>query len=164
MRIAIIIVAATGTVMAILINSIYAMFVLCGDFVYVILFPQLLLVVYFKKGNTYGSLIGYIIGMFFRLTGGESLLGFPALIKYPYYDEESHKQMFPFKTFCMLLSLVTIVVVSYLAAFLYHRFESLQKYDAFECFTERYELKEDKVGSKEPEVSDQDIPRLDTKF
>ena len=40
---------------------------MCSDLVYVILFPQLLMVVHFKdQCNTYGSLTAYIVGMFFR--------------------------------------------------------------------------------------------------
>ena len=40
---------------------------MCSDLVYVILFPQLLIVVHFKEWcNTYGSLGAYIIGLFFR--------------------------------------------------------------------------------------------------
>lgn len=32
---------------------------LCADLVYVILFPQLLCVVYLERSNTYGCLLGY---------------------------------------------------------------------------------------------------------
>ncbi len=61
---------------------------MCSDLVYVILFPQLLIVVHFKVKkcffntffpkiictfqdwcNTYGSLSAYIVGMFIRLAG-----------------------------------------------------------------------------------------------
>jgi high affinity choline transporter 7 len=55
-------IAMTGvlaTVMALTIQSIYALWYLCADLVYVILFPQLLCVVYFKRSNTYGCLLGY---------------------------------------------------------------------------------------------------------
>ena len=41
--------------------------VLCGDFVYVIVFPQLLLVLYLEKANTYGSVVSYFFGLIFRL-------------------------------------------------------------------------------------------------
>ena len=49
---------------------------MCSDLVYVILFPQLLIVVHFKDSvNTYGSLSAYVLGMFVRLAGGENLIG-----------------------------------------------------------------------------------------
>ena len=34
--------------------------VLCGDLTYVILFPQLLLVLYFPPSNTYGSVASFL--------------------------------------------------------------------------------------------------------
>ena len=76
MRIAIIFVAAAATVMAIVVDTIYGLWFLCSDLVYVILFPQLVLVVYTKCTNTYGVLTGFILGLFFRLSGGKiSLFG-----------------------------------------------------------------------------------------
>lgn len=55
---------------------------LSSDLVYVILFPQLLMVVHFKDHcNTYGSLAAYIVGIFFRTMGGEAMIGIPAIIK-----------------------------------------------------------------------------------
>ena len=41
--------------------------VLCGDFVYVMVFPQLLIVLYMEKANTYGSVVSYFFGLIFRL-------------------------------------------------------------------------------------------------
>ena len=48
--------------------------VLCGDFVFVIVFPQLLLVLYFDKANTYGSLASFVVGLCLRLLCNEALL------------------------------------------------------------------------------------------
>lgn len=60
---------------------------MCSDLVYVILFPQLLMVVHFKKYcNTYGSLAAYIVALLVRLTGGEKMLGLPPLVHYPGWD------------------------------------------------------------------------------
>lgn len=87
---------------------------MCSDLVYVILFPQLLMVVHFKKHcNTYGSLSAYIVALAIRLSGGEAILGLAPLMKYPGYDEETKEQMFPFRTMAMLLSLVTLISVSW---------------------------------------------------
>ncbi len=71
MRIAILFVGVAATVMAIVVNSIYGLLYLCADLVYVVLFPQLLCVLHVKFANTYGSLTGYIVGMFLRLSGGK---------------------------------------------------------------------------------------------
>jgi len=85
---------------------------MCSDLVYVILFPQLLMVVHFKHHcNTYGSLSAYIVAFFVRLTGGEPMLGLPPMIYYPGWDGE--RQLFPFRTMAMITSLVTLVGVSW---------------------------------------------------
>ena len=50
--------------MGITIHSIYGLWYLCADLVYVILFPQLVSVIYIGYTNTYGSLAGYCVGMY----------------------------------------------------------------------------------------------------
>ncbi|VDO93454.1 unnamed protein product [Soboliphyme baturini] len=102
MKISIIIVGILSTVMAITIDTIYGLWYLCSDLVYVVLFPQLVCVVYLKKANTYGALCGYIAGLILRIIGGEPLLGIPAAVHYPWFDEETGVQMFPFKTMAMV--------------------------------------------------------------
>lgn len=88
---------------------------MCSDLVYVILFPQLLMVVHFKKYcNKYGSLAAYIVALVLRVSGGEKTLGIPALIHYPGYDEVEKMQLFPFRTVAMLSSLVTLILVSWI--------------------------------------------------
>ena len=129
MRLAIVFVGAGATVMAISVDSIYALFKLCSDLCFVILFPQLLCVVYFRWSNIYGSAAGYVAGFIVRIIGGESLIGLPAAVKFPYYDEASHKQYFPFKTLAMLVSLASIVCVSLLARFIYSFFVPKEKLD-----------------------------------
>lgn len=74
------------------------------------------MVVHFKNFcNTYGSLAAYIIALFIRLSGGEPLLGLPALIHFPLYDEENQRQLFPFRTMAMITSLLTLIFVSWLS-------------------------------------------------
>ena len=91
---------------------------MCSDLVYVILFPQLLIVVHFKDHvNTYGSLFAYCIGMFLRLGGGEPLVHLPPLIKYPLYKESEVEgvmgtQLFPFRTFAMAMSMISLISIS----------------------------------------------------
>lgn len=85
---------------------------MCSDLVYCILFPQLLMVVHFKHHcNTYGSLSAYIVAFFVRLSGGEPQLNLKALIEYPGF--KNGQQLFPFRTLAMLLSLITLIFVSW---------------------------------------------------
>lgn len=114
MRVSIVVVGILSTIMALTIPSIYGLWSMCSDLVYVILFPQLLMVVHFKRHcNTYGSLAAYIVAFAVRLSGGETLLGLPSLIHYPGYDELEQIQLFPFRTMAMLLSLITLIFVSW---------------------------------------------------
>merc|ERR1711976_947112 len=50
-----------ATSLAIVYRSIYDLFVLCGDFMFVIVFGQLALVLFFEKGNTYGSVFSFFL-------------------------------------------------------------------------------------------------------
>ena len=115
LRISILLVGAAATTLAIIVHTIYGLWYLCADLVYVILFPQLLCVVYMPASNSYGSLAGFVTGVFFRLTGGEPLLSLPPLIEYPWFDADSGYQLFPFKTLSMAICFVSIVIGSYVA-------------------------------------------------
>ncbi|KAI8503938.1 High affinity choline transporter 1 [Branchiostoma belcheri] len=137
MRAAIFAVAALASVLAITVKSVYGLFVLCSDLVYVVVFPQLVCVVYLKFTNTYGSLCGYILGLVLRLGGGEDLLHVPALIKYPYYDETTGKQLFPFRTLDMICSFLAIILVSHLTRLLFEKKKIPLKYDIAGCFSDK---------------------------
>lgn len=133
MRIAIFGVGAAATAMALAVDSIYSLWALCSDLVYVILFPQLCCVIYLNGTNTYGSFLGYVLGLVLRVGGGEDKIGIPPVIKYPYYND-TDGQLFPFRTLSMIVSFVTIVVVSYLMKILFEREIIPLKYDFLNCF------------------------------
>ncbi|CAC5389089.1 SLC5A7 [Mytilus coruscus] len=145
LRIAIFGVGVVATVIAITVGSIYELWFLCSDFVYVMLYPQLTCVVYFTGTNTYGSLAGFIIGLFFRLAGGDNLLNFKPLIRYPWYLEDSNTQLFPYKTFAMLLTFVSIFTVSYSTNFLFKSGILRKQYDVFRCIVNLPKKKSSKI-------------------
>ena len=89
--------------------------VLCGDFTYVILFPQLLLVLYWSTSNTYGAISSFFVSLILRLLMGDNYLGLPAVISFgtisqPCPSVENPEQLcegdLPFRTFVMLMGLV----------------------------------------------------------
>lgn len=134
MRLGIGVVGILSTAMALTIPSIYGLWSMCSDLVYVILFPQLLMVVHFKDYcNTYGSLSAYIIAFMVRISGGETVMGLPALIHFPGYNEETKEQMFPFRTMAMLISLITLIGVSYGTQVLFLSGKLAPGYDIFRC-------------------------------
>lgn len=105
------IVGIAATLIALQVKSVYELWFLCSDFVYCILFPQLVLALYDKKTNTIGSLAGFIVAIILRLGGGEAVLGIPQIIPYPMVSAEGVIH-FPFRTLSMVSSLATIFVVS----------------------------------------------------
>jgi len=135
MRAGVCVVGFLATVVAIKVDSIYGLFYLCSDLVYVILFPQLVTVMYMKHSNLYGAISGYIMGFLFRLTGGEPLLGFAPAIYYPMWYEKDGVifQNFPFKTLSMLVALFFIVMVSLLTRELFRKGILPRNADVLNC-------------------------------
>jgi len=164
MRIAIFAVGGMATVMALTIPTIYGLWALCSDLVYVILFPQLLMVVHFKDYcNTYGSLFAYCLGLFIRLIGGEKLIRLPPLVHFPGYEPPSElelkeaaelnrrpfgTQLFPFRTVAMMLSMISLVSVSLLMTWLFKTKRLSKSQDIFRCIVN---IPEDQTQMSEPE-------------
>ena len=104
MRLGIILVGFVATIMGLTVQSVYALWFLCSDLVYVVLFPQLFCVIHFSSHtNTYGSMSGFLIGIMLRLLAGEAVFHIPPIFKYPLFDIETNVQKFPFRTFSMLI-------------------------------------------------------------
>lgn len=141
MRITIFVFGALATAMALLTGTVYGLWYLSSDLVYVIIFPQLISILFIKGTNTYGSVAGYIFGLFLRIGGGEPYLKLPPFIYYPgWYEEEKVHHMtkevehvvvqkFPFKTVAMLASLLGNAVFSYAAKYLFESGTLSPKYD-----------------------------------
>ena len=55
---------------------------LCGDFMFVIVFGQLALVLFFEKGNTYGSVFSFFLSLLLRLLCGDPKMMLPRVISF----------------------------------------------------------------------------------
>jgi len=128
MRIGIFIVGIGAACIGILVSSIYVLWYLCSDLVYVILFPQLLCVVYVPHTNTYGSLSAYIVGFVFRILIGEPSLYLPAFIHFGPY--------IPPKSLCMVISLFTTLIVSYVSKILFEKRIISPRFDILHCLVD----------------------------
>jgi solute carrier family 5 (high affinity choline transporter), member 7 len=106
----VLVVGVAATILAIKYESVYALWVLCSDFVYCILFPQLVCALFDPKANKTGALWGMAVAVFLRFGGGEPALNLPTLLPYPMIDDGV--VLFPFRTVAMLCSLLTIIFVS----------------------------------------------------
>ncbi|XP_062983544.1 high affinity choline transporter 1 [Elgaria multicarinata webbii] len=140
MRITIFVFGAAATAMALLAQSVYGLWYLSSDLVYIIIFPQLLCVLFIKWTNTYGAIAGYLFGLFLRITGGEPYLHLQPLIFYPgwYKDEDRYVQRFPFKALAMLTSFFTNIGISYLAKYLFESGTLPPKLDFLDAVVAKY--------------------------
>ncbi|VDI21487.1 solute carrier family 5 (high affinity choline transporter), member 7 [Mytilus galloprovincialis] len=165
LRVSIFLTGILGTVIAIAVKSVYGLFILCVDIMYVIQMPELTCALWFEKANGYGSLVGFVVGLLLRILGGEPILSFPAVIKYPWYDPVDG-QLFPHKTFAMLVCVITIIGVSLLTDYVFTNNKIDKKFDIFNCFQEKMiegkeeshrnavELKSDEVFDEKQEESE----------
>ncbi|KAL1424781.1 hypothetical protein MTO96_019923 [Rhipicephalus appendiculatus] len=115
LRLCVVAVAAASAVMAVVVHSVYDLWALSADLVYVVLLPQLFAAVFLGRRwcNAVGSVTAFSLGLALRVLGGEPVLGIPAILHYPLYD--GSRQLFPFKTVTMLLSAITLLAVSRVA-------------------------------------------------
>lgn len=74
---------------------------------------------------------GYTTSLVLRLGAGEGLIGLPTLIKFPYYDANMGLQLFPFRTFTLVLAILLTVTVSYVARAVLIRIRP--KFDILKC-------------------------------
>jgi high affinity choline transporter 7 len=111
LRIGILVAGTLAALLALKVQSVYTLWFLCSDLVYVLLFPQLVMVLYDRKANAWGAITGLVVGFFFRIGGGEPALGLTPLLPYPIEPGEI-STWFPFRTSSMLISLTSIWLVS----------------------------------------------------
>lgn len=150
MRITIFVFGALATAMALLTGTVYGLWYLSSDLVYVIIFPQLLSVLFVRGTNTYGAVAGYIFGMILRIGGGEPYLKLPPFIYYPgwYIEKKEHHstgekeqliiQRFPFKTVSMLGSFLGNMAFSYLFKYLFESGKLSAKYDFLDAVVAKH--------------------------
>uniref|UniRef100_A0A4W3J7A6 High-affinity choline transporter 1-like n=1 Tax=Callorhinchus milii TaxID=7868 RepID=A0A4W3J7A6_CALMI len=155
MRISIFMFGAASTSLALLAKSVYGLWYLSSDLVYVIVFPQLVSVLFINVTNTYGSIAGYIIGLLLRISGGEPYLHLKPFVCYPgcyinhiYTNREVYVQTFPFKTIAMLVSFLTNILVSSLTKFLFEHEILPEKYDIFNLVSRSEKVKIERMSMR----------------
>ncbi|XP_068185409.1 high-affinity choline transporter 1-like [Antennarius striatus] len=165
MRITIFVFGALATAMALLTGSVYGLWYLSSDLVYVIIFPQLLSVLFIKGTNTYGSVAAYVVGLLLRIGGGEPYLKLPPFIFYPGWvtQERIHhltgdveyfvQQRFPFKSVSMVASFLANMAVSYLTKYLFESGMLSHKYDFLDAVVSKHSKE---IMDKATLVSNQD--------
>lgn len=110
MKRAIIVVGVAATLLSLQVESVYALWFLCSDFVYCLLFPGLVCALFDPKANRIGALAGFVVAAILRFGGGDATLGIPISISYPMI--ENGVVLFPFRTLAMASSILTILIIS----------------------------------------------------
>jgi high affinity choline transporter 7 len=108
-RALVVVLGVSATVIALTYGSVSALWYLCGDIVYCVLFPQLTLALFDPKANRLGASSGLAASVVLRLLGGDGTLGLPNLV-YPDWSDAGGE--FPFRTLAMATGLVVALVVA----------------------------------------------------
>lgn len=106
----IVIVGLVATGLSLKVESVYALWYLCSDLVYCLLFPALVTAMFDTKANRTGAICGLAVAAFLRFGGGDPTLHLPIWL--PYLMIEDGVVLFPFRTLAMLSGLLTIIIVS----------------------------------------------------
>ncbi|NYH78312.1 high affinity choline transporter 7 [Actinopolyspora biskrensis] len=106
----IVIIGAAATLMALQASSVYDLWYLASDLIFVMLFPLLVCALFVPWANRIGAVSGFVVAVFLRLSAGEDLFGLAPFLPWPWYEDGAVQ--FPFRTVAMVASLVTILVVS----------------------------------------------------
>ncbi len=110
LRLAMITVGLAAAFLGIKTSSVYTLWCLSSELVYVVLFAQLLAVLFIKNPRPRGALAGMIWSLGWRSLCGETSLGIPSLIP------AEILMHYPFRSLIMLSSFLCIWFVSRLAA------------------------------------------------
>lgn len=133
-RISVVVVGMAGTALTFLDSSVLVFWLVGVDMSYTIMFPQLVCILFFKVSNGYGATVGYLMGIILRFLSGEPLIGLLPVIHFPgcrLDDEGKLTQYFPFRTAIMVISLLSILLVSWLASVLFNKGLLSDKWDVF---------------------------------
>ncbi|MEB2783384.1 sodium:solute symporter family protein [Algoriphagus persicinus] len=105
------IIGIAATLIALQVQSVYALWFLCSDLVYCLLFPPLVCALFDKKANRFGAIAGLVVSAFLRFGAGEPAFGLEAILPYPMTQADG-AVLFPFRTLAMACGLISILVVS----------------------------------------------------
>ncbi|KAI3384894.1 hypothetical protein SNEBB_008982 [Seison nebaliae] len=113
-RISTFVAAIIATILAYLVQSIYSLWILAADVVYISIFPQLIIVIYFKYTHKISYVISLCMGILLRTLAGIEVFALKPIIKFPFFDEEKQQQLFPFTTIIMLFVIMAYVCISFI--------------------------------------------------
>ncbi|KAM7365673.1 hypothetical protein PAMP_016588 [Pampus punctatissimus] len=166
-RLSVVVVGVVGTSLTYLDNSIMAFWILSADLTYTIMLPQLICILFLRVSNGYGAITGYVVAFVMRVLCGEPVLSLPVILHFPgcTLEDGVYIQRWPFKTICMLSSLVSIVLFSYLASLLFNKGIFPERWDVFKVKSQGAPTPADGISECDGDKTDfqyEKEPMLDT--
>lgn len=158
-RISVVVVGLVGTALTFLESSVLVFWLVGVDMSYTIMFPQLVCVLFFKVSNAYGAIVGLVMGLTLRVLSGEPLIGLPPTIHFPGLRQDKEgtlTQFFPFRTVIMVISLVSILLVSWLTSIIFKKGLLPQRWDVFQI-TCKQKLTAKDADDKKPNCDNEDM-------
>ncbi|CAN9500172.1 unnamed protein product [Ophioblennius macclurei] len=132
-RVVVVAVGVLGSVLSSMQSSIMVFWYLGSELTYIILFPQLVCVVFFPMSNGYGAVIGFLAGLLVKVLSGDPLLGLPTILYFPgcTLEDSVYVQYAPVKTISMATTVVSILLFSCLTSLLFNRKLLPERWDVF---------------------------------
>lgn len=163
-RSAIVVVGLIGTSLTSLKKSLLIYLFFGAEISYIIVFPQLLGVLFVNKSNGYGVVLGLLTGVTLKLLNGDPSLGLTAILPYPECtgDNGADVQCVPVKTISMLTVLAAIVLFSYLAAAIFDSGLLPEKFDVFKVKGQHTSSPMTPVGGTTEHVESRTLRRNDS--
>ncbi|XP_056140109.1 high affinity choline transporter 1-like [Lampris incognitus] len=160
-RLTVLLVGLGGMGLAFVGDSVFSLWLVGGDLIYCIIFPQLICVLHCPCANGYGAATGYFFGTLLRILSGEPLLGLTPVLLFPGWRKDEVTgvvlQYFPFRTLAMLVSLLSIPLASYLAQLIFTHHLLPHTWDILGVVKEEREtaeMRDENVEEKLPTASD----------
>ncbi|XP_064469105.1 high-affinity choline transporter 1-like [Ornithodoros turicata] len=163
LRVSVVICAVASIMLSTLISSPHSLWRFSSDLTYVLLFPQFVGIFYFPSlSNSYGSFASFLIGLSIRVLIGDEAVGIPAFIPHPFGSKDG-TQNFPYRTICMALCFIFLLICSGLARTLFHNKILPMQCDFCHCFSQPKKVGERSKTDETQAESKSSVSPVDSK-